>query len=333
MPYATCSQICIQGICKDWKAYYNGLRKYKTNPSEMLGTPRKPKYYDKLKGRNWIVLTSQNVAVAADGTLKFPKFLCGLYVKARHKDIRQVRIITRTNNIVVQLIYESENVPLPITDKTKVMGIDLGLNNIATLTSNTGMPPLIINGKPLKSINHYYNKKKAELQGKAKKFHNVYETNRTRRLTTRRNNKVKDYLHKISRKIIEIALENEIGTIVIGNNKGWKQEINLGKSTNQSFVAAPFATLIQMIQYKAELVGITVKLTEESYTSGTSYIDNEQPIKENYNKKRRVSRGMFVSNKGIVINADVNAAYQIMKKQNIPVVYKGFEKVVRINVA
>ena len=128
------------------------------------------------------------------------------------------------------------------------------------------------------------------------------------------------------------ALQHNISKIVIGNNKGWKQDISLGKHTNQTFVSIPFSKLIQMLTYKAQQAGIDVIVVEESYTSGTSYIDNETPVKDNYNKSRRKYRGLFVSNKGIAINADVNGAYQILKKR-YAISYKGMESTERLNVA
>lgn len=139
-------------------------------------------------------------------------------------------------------------------------------------------------------------------------------TNRLYRLTQKRNFKIEDALHKISKYIIDTATLNDITTIVIGKNNDWKQSISLGRKTNQSFVSIPHQKLIEKIMYKAQAYGINVVLTEESYTSGTSFLDSESPTKEWYDKKRRVHRGLFVSDNGISVNADVNAAYQIMKK-------------------
>ena len=141
-------------------------------------------------------------------------------------------------------------------------------------------------------------------------------------------------MHKVSRKVCQMALNNGIGTIIIGNNSGWKQQIDMGKKTNQAFVGIPYYQLIQMITYKANLMGIEVKTVEESFTSGTSYLDGELPIQNNYNKARRITRGQFKSNTGLIINADVNAAYQIIKKSpkvNLPI-YTG-EVVTRLKVA
>jgi putative transposase len=154
------------------------------------------------------------------------------------------------------------------------------------------------------------------------------------RLTERRNNKVKDYLHKASRKVITLAKKCSVNHIIVGNNKGWKQNVELGKRTNQTFVSIPFRMLIDMICYKAQLSGIKVSVVKESYTSGTSYLDDEIPDKDFYDSSRRVKRGMFKSNRGILINADVNAAYQIMKVGGYKdLSVKEKEKVIRLNVA
>ena len=139
-------------------------------------------------------------------------------------------------------------------------------------------------------------------------------SNRMAQLTKKRMAKIEDYLHKASRYLIEYCKKEDISKIVIGQNKEWKQESPLGKVVNQSFVQIPFAKFLQMIQYKAEEVGIMVILTEERYTSGTSFLDGETPTKANYNKARRVHRGLFISNTGTLINADLNGAYQILKK-------------------
>ena len=173
---------------------------------------------------------------------------------------------------------------------------------------------MLVNGKGLKSVNQYYNKRKAYYQRIAKQMNDKNYTNRLYQLTRKRNFKIEDTLHKVSRFVVNIALENDITTIVIGNNKNWKQSISLGKKTNQSFVTIPHQKLIDKLVYKAQLQGIRVICTEESYTSGTSFLDGESPVKEFYDKKRRVHRGLFKSNQGVFINADVNAGYQIMKK-------------------
>lgn len=329
MPYATCSQIVIQSLCSNWKGYYKAIKDYRKNTNKYLGKPEPPKYLDKNKGRYWIVLTKQNMKVK-EGRLYLPKIFEDIVVKTDKENIQQIRLkVTETRKTVVEIIYRVKEVQEK-QDNGKVMSIDLGLNNLATLTFNTEATPLIINGRPLKSINQYYNKKLAKLRSQDETIH--YTTKAMSRLTERRNHKVKDYLHKASRKIIDIAMKEDLTCIIIGKNDGWKQKVELGKKTNQSFVGVPFNQLIDMIKYKAFLQGIRVEEQEESYTSGTSYIDGEQPKKENYDKSRRKKRGLFRSNVGIYINADVNGSYQIMRKK-ISLKYKGYEKVEKLKVA
>jgi len=332
MPYATCSQICIQEKCRQWKSFYRAKIEYHKNPDKFFGVPRKPGYLDSLRGRDALVITSQNFFITEDGLITMPGFLKEIRIKAKHRSVRQIRIITDKNSIRIMLMYEQK------TEKAKadgnIMGIDLGVDNLITAGLSSDTSPVIINGRPLKSINRYYNKRKAILQEMAKKSNRLDTTNRMERLTTKRNNKVKDFLHKASRKIIELANENGISHICIGNNRGWKQKVELGKRTNQTFVSIPYRMLIDMICYKAQLAGIKVSVVRESYTSGTSYLDGERPEKFFYDITRRVKRGMFKSSRGILINADVNAAYQIIKAggyQELPI--KENEKVVRLNVA
>ena len=332
MPYATCSQICIQEKCREWKSFYKAKKEYGRQPDKFLGAPRKPGYLDPIKGRGALVITSQNFSIGEDGMISMPGFLKGIKIKAKHKAVRQIRIRTDRNSIRIMLMYEQES-DRPRSNGN-IMGIDLGVDNLATASLSSGRAPVIINGRPLKSINRYYNKRKALLQEMAKKSNRLDITNRMERLTEKRNNKVKDYLHKASRKVVEIAKTNGVSHIVIGNNKGWKQKVELGKRTNQTFVSIPYRMLVDMICYKAQLAGIVVSVVKESYTSGTSYLDGETPEKSSYDISRRIKRGLFKSNSGTLINADVNAAYQIIKAGG----YKEFpirerENVTRVNVA
>ena len=332
VPYATCSQICIQEKCREWKSFYKALAEYGKNPDKFLGRPRRPRYLDAVSGRGSLVITSQNFSIAEDGRINMPGFLKEIRIKAKHRNIKQIRIKTDQSSIRIMLTYEQgTNAP---ADDRSIMGIDLGVDNLITASLSSGDMPVIINGRPLKSINRYYNKRKAILQETAKKSNCLDITNRMKRLTEKRNNKVKDYLHKASRRVIVLAQASGVNHIVIGNNKGWKQKVELGKRTNQTFVSIPYRMLIDMICYKAQLVGISVSVVKESYTSGTSYLDGETPEKAFYDISRRIKRGLFKSSKGTLINADVNAAYQIIKAggyKDLPIKEK--EEVARLNVA
>ncbi|NNG68289.1 RNA-guided endonuclease TnpB family protein, partial [Caldanaerobacter subterraneus] len=165
-----------------------------------------------------------------------------------------------------------------------------GLNNFVTLVNNIGIKPIVINGKVIKSINQYYNKKKAELMSYVG---DRGTSNRIEKLTLKRNNKIKDLMHKISRFIVNWCKQYNIDTLVVGYNPKWKQEIELGKINNQNFVSIPYYQFINMLKYKCEEEGINLILAEESYTSGCSFLDGEEVSKENYDPSRRIKRGLF----------------------------------------
>ena len=219
----------------------------------------------------------------------------------------QVRIVPQATCFVVEVVYKIEPTQAAV-DESRVLAIDLGLNNLATCVSDIGVEPFIINGKPLKSLNRYYNKEKARLQSF---IGDKGTSNRIKQLTFKRNQQVNDYIHKASTYIRKWCIEHQIGTVVIGKNDGWKNEINLGKKTNQNFVSIPFNKLVEQLQYKLGDVGICVRITEESHTSKIDHFAFE-PIghHEKYLGKR-IKRGLFLSSTGHLFNADVNGAIGI----------------------
>lgn len=311
MPSSATSQQCLRLLDKNWTSFFRAIKDYNKNPNKYLGRPKLPKYKSK-NGRNILILTNQNCKLNK-GIIKFPKSFKGFYLKSKLNSLQQVRVIPKDKYIVVEVVYKFDDVE-ELIDNGRYVGIDLGLDNFATITNNCGLIPLIINGKGLKSINQYYNKQISHYKSIAKRVNKLDYTNRMKKLTFKRNNKVENYIHKASRFVVDYCRNNEINTIVIGNNKNWKQNSKMSKKVNQNFISIPYYNFIQKVQYKAEDFGIKVIITEESYTSGTSFLDNELPIKENYNKSRRKHRGLFVTNDGIKINADVNGSYQIIKK-------------------
>lgn len=310
---AQTAQQTIKLLSKNWKSFFASIKDWSKNKDKYTGRPKLPNYKDK-NGRYVAIFTNQNCKFVDGGYIKFPKvFNQYLLPTKMHGKLQQVRLVPKNKHYVIEVVYKIA-VPNVKEENGRYMSIDIGLDNLATIVTNTGMKPVVLNGKGLKSINKYYNKQMAHYQEVAKRMNDLHTTNRLTRITNKRNNMIDDLIHKASKKVVDLALENDISVIVIGNNKDWKRESNMSKKVNQSFVGIPHQRFIEMVKYKAENVGIKVVLTEESYTSGTSFLDNEMPIKANYNKARRKFRGLFVSNEGIKINADVNGAYQIMKK-------------------
>lgn len=164
------------------------------------------------------------------------------------------------------------------------------------------------------SINQGYNKVKSRLKLIIDRQKLKCESKKLKRINLNRNNKINNCFHKVSRMIINYCIKNNIETLVIGYNEGWKQNSNMGKSNNQNFVSIPFLKLIKQIQYKSELIRNEIFLIDESYTSKYSFLDNEPIKKHKKYMGRRVNRGLFRSKNGTLINADVNGAYNILRK-------------------
>lgn len=309
---AQSSQQVLKLLSDNWKSFFKAMKKYAEDKSRFKGRP-KPPHYKKSDGGFVAKFTNQNCK-KIDGYIRFPKIFKKFCLATKiDGKLKEVRMIPDSNKrYILEIVYEKV-----IADKKaqneRYIGIDLGLNNLATISSNV-MSSVIINGKGLKSINQFYNKTIAYYQSIAEKVNNSYRTKRMNRITNKRNNKINDYIHKASRKIVNMCIDNNINTIIIGYNEEWKNEINIGSVNNQNFVSIPFLEFVKKIEYKAEEYGINVIRTEEYYTSGTSFLDNELPNKDLYNKSRRIKRGLFKSNSGRLINADVNASLQIIKK-------------------
>ena len=317
LPAQTSQQI-IMLLMKNWKSFFAALRAYNKSSTSFTGRPKLPKYKDKVKGRNVLIFTNQQVTIK-DGFLHFPKKTNLQPLRVKSKTVQQIRILPNVVGFKLELVYKKEvTKELPKLNSNRFVGIDLGVNNFATCVSNQGKS-MLLKGGIIKSANQYFNKKLANLKSilmtsgvvKDVKF---ATSKRIKKLNHNRNNIVNNFLHHSSRKIIDFCIENEIANIVIGNNKLWKQNIKLGKRNNQNFVQLPFHILIQQITYKAEEVGITVEVTEESYTSKVDHLAKEEMKHHSKYLGKRVKRGLFKSSTGKLINADVNGGIGILRK-------------------
>jgi len=316
---AKVSQQILMVLDKNWKSFFEAVKAYKVDSSKFTGRPKLPKYKDKVKGRNILVYTIQAISskLLKKGIIKLSATDFLIKTKVNPDQICQVRLVPKCDSYVIEVIYDEQE--STVSDDKFVASIDLGLDNLVALTSNQpGFTPLLINGRPLKSINQFYNKRKAQLQSQVKGSRKT--SSRLQRLTRCRNQKIDNYLHHASRLIADVLSAKQIGTLVVGKNEQWKREINLGKQTNQNFVSIPHARLIEMLEYKARLVGIKVILQEESYSSRANFLGLDPiPVYGKTDKDavfsgRRIKRGLYKTSVGRLINSDVNAAYNILRK-------------------
>lgn len=300
---------------KNWKSYFAAIKDWKKSPQKYLGMPKLPKYLKKDGRYIWMIPNNQLYYNYEKSTVYIRNRLLNDYDwKCRCLGrIIQVRFVPRGSCYIMEIVYEIE-IPETTTETNRIVSIDLGVNNLATMTNNIGEQPIIINGKGIKSINQFYNKRLAKEKSLLKIRHNKDWSNKLDVITFKRNRRIKNYIHNASSYIIKWCVKNNIDTLVVGKNDEWKQNSDMSKKSNQNFIMIPYQMLLKQLEFKCENVGIKYIETEESYTSGTSFLDGEEPIKQNYDKSRRTKRGLFKSNSGLFINSDVNGSYQIMKK-------------------
>ncbi|MHA1917543.1 MAG: RNA-guided endonuclease InsQ/TnpB family protein [Candidatus Ranarchaeia archaeon] len=304
-------QQVLKQVDKNFKSFFKAIKSWKKNPKKFQGRPKLPKYKQK-NGKNIIHFTSLQTRMKNGYVLLTNKIMKlgfpELKTRQGIKSVEGVRVVPFGDRYNIELIYKQELDDLEL-DKNNVMGVDLGLTNIVTISDNKGEQPLIIKGGVLKSINQYYNKKLAKYKSIIKKCNKKYVTNQILKIHRKRNNKINDFFHKTSHKLINHCIEHNIGKVVIGYNVGWKQNINIGKRNNQTFVQVPFLKFVQQVEYKTKLLGIDMVRVSEEFTSQTC--SNCGVV----DKSNRKHRGLYVCSKcGLVLNADVNASKNILKK-------------------
>ncbi len=325
---AKVSQHVLKQLADAWKAFREAKAAYEEDSSRFTGRPRLPKYKHKTEGRNILTYTIQAIS-RSKRTLKrgiIKPSMLPIEVKTQQdpERIDQVRIIPRNGYYVVEVVHNKEPVQTQV-DPSFCVAIDLGVTNLAAITSNReGFVPRLVNGRPLKAWNQWYNKRMKELTKCLPKEDRERVTTQMEQITNKRNRQVNHYLHAASKHIIDFLVKQGVGTLIIGKNPLWKQEVRMGKRNNQNFVQIPHARFIDMLTYKAALVGIQVEIQEESYTSKASFLDLDpiptyQPDDDTeytFSGKRMGRRNRLYRTKdGRIICADVNGSYNILRKR------------------
>jgi putative transposase len=329
---AKVSQQILMLLDQNWTSFFEAREGYEQDPSKFTGRPKLPKYKHKTEGRNILVYSVQALSKPGvrDGLIR-PSGL-PITVETEHTTIDQVRIVPRKGHYVVEVVYSKEPVQANV-DPSFCVAIDLGVTNLAAIASNReGFVPQLVNGRPIKAWNQWYNKRMKELKKRLPKEDRERVTKQMECITNRRNRRIDHYLHTASKRIIDFLVNEGIGTVIIGKNPLWKQECEIGRKNNQNFVLIPHARFIDMLSYKAALVGIRVEVREESYTSKASFLDLDpiptyQPNdgEEHIFSGKRIGRRnrLYRTKDGHKICADVNGAYNILRKSRPDAFAKG----------
>ena len=295
----------------NWQSFFSCIKKWRSNKQLFKAKPNLPKYLPK-NGKFTALFYETAILKPKNGKIGLSSLKLRIPVQTTGKLIEVQVVPIKTNKFKINIIYDFKEQPLK-KDNKQYCSVDLGLNNLMTITSNkAGIKPIVVNGRPLKSINQFYNKQKSNYQSTLPK--NVKTSKRIQKLTFKRDCKINDYLHKSTDFLVKFCLQNELNTLVIGYNEQWKQGVNIGRVNNQNFVQIPYYKVIQMLTYKCEKHGIIFKTNEESYTSKCSFLDNEEITKHEVYVGKRIKRGLFQSANNTLINADVNGSYNILKK-------------------
>ena len=320
-------QQVILNVIQNYKSYIKLNEMYEKDDTSLKGKPRLPKYKHENDTKE-IVFTKYAIRInnneiklslSKELQNKFQVESLNFLISNKLKrlvdlsKIKMIKIIFVKGKITMYIIYERETQVLP-KDYTNICAIDLGLNNIVAMTNMYNTNTLLVSGREAKSKNKYILNKIKHLQQinmkmlkDSKKHKNTKQINK---LYKDRQNYMNTFMHKVSKMVIDYAIYNKCNKIILGDLKDIKQDMDY----NKDFVQLPLQMLVQKIEYKARLKGIEVVKISERYTSGVSALDNEDITKDSYNPKRRISRGMFITNGGKKINADINGSLNILRK-------------------
>ena len=311
---AQCSQQILRTLDKSIKAYCKSIKDWKEHPEKYKAMPRMPSY--RKRGGMFNLFYTNQSATIKDGQMRLAKDLLIAIPQwekygEKASKFSQIRLIPERDNVKVEIVYDKELAASDV-DKNKYASIDLGIDNLATMVTSEGC--VIWSGKHLKSYNRYFNKELARLQS-VKDLQGIKRsTKRIMALYAKRDKHFEDVFHKVSRQIVDVLVEKNIGTLTVGYNVGWKQNTDMGKRNNQKFVQLPFARLTSYLIYKCKLAGIDFIEHEESYTSKCDALALEEVCKHEGYLGKRVKRGLFRSSVGKIINADQNGALNILRK-------------------
>jgi putative transposase len=328
LPRKVSNQVLLQ-LHQAWVSFFEAMETWRGHPEQFTGRPKLPGYKHKTEGRNLLVYEKGAIwkRELDQGVIAVSELGALVQTAQIRETVSEVRMVPKGDHYVIEVIFQVETKPAPV-DPALFVAADLGVSVLAALTSNQpGFTPRLVHGGPVKSLNQFYNKQRAHHQKKLAKA-NRLTSRQLERITTKRNRRIMHYLHTASRRIIDLLLQEGIGTLIIGKNPLWKQEVEMGKRNNQHFVQLPHAKLIELLTYKAQLVGITVIVTEESYTSKASFLDRDplpvydpERAEEPRFSGRRDGRWYHTSDKRI-IHADVNGSYNIGRKV-VPTAFDG----------
>ena len=312
------AQQILKKACSELKSFDAAEREYIRHPEKFTGRPRIPGY---TKSETATFTFTNQDAVIKGRELKLPLTKITLPLPEMPEDARlkQTEVKPYMGRYIFFLTLEVKDAEVN-SDMPYVCSIDLGVRNAAAIVCNDGSSE-IYKGGSLLSSSRLHAKRKADAVSIITKGHDRMhaQSRHLQHMAYRHECFMRDQLHKISRRIVNFCTAHKAGTIVIGENRGWKYESCIGRVNNQNFHAIAHGILKAMIEYKARYAGITVIYQEESYTSKADFTKGDfMPVYGKENGKPSFSgvrdRGLYICHDGRIVNADLNGAANIMRK-------------------
>ena len=309
----------VKQVTKNVKSFFEAIKKWKKRPEEFKAKPEFPHFLGRnsmnqlqIRYKHDCKFDEQgNIILLGMPNVKIPVPQWGKYRQQILQGCKQIRILPEKEYMMIEVVYEAEIQSAGVT-KDRVAAIDFGIDNLATVVTPSGC--FIFSGKVLKSYNQNFNRKLAHYSSIKAKQGIDKGTKRTTALYDKRNRYVETFMHTTSKAIVDMLIEQHIGKLVVGRNKGWKQEVNIGKTNNQKFVQIPFYMLQSKLKYKCEMAGIAYVEQEEGHTSKCDALAMEKIGHHDEYAGVRKKRGLFQSSTGRYINADQNGALNILRK-------------------
>lgn len=333
------NQNAIKKTVKSWKSYFQLRKDYAIHPEKYKARPRIPGYIK--QPAMTAAYTNQTAKfIHKDGRvyLRFVNHRQPVLIgrESLYSDMTYVKTEVKPQHGGYSILLTfKEDIILPEVPKfpKRILGIDVGVDNFCAVANNFGDAPFLIKGGAVKSMNQNFNKERARLLSEVTKgsdsTHSKKETKRLHALSRKRETRLRDFFYKTAWYLVRYAKQWQAEVIVAGHNEDQKQNICIGTRNNQNFVAIPFCRFLDILRYTAAKAGIPVVLREESYTSKASLLDLDSiPAYKKGDTTsytfsgKRVRRGLYKTDRGFFINADINGAGNILRKE-YPYAYDG----------
>lgn len=329
------TDITLKMFYGNFQGWFEAMKSFRRDPSKFKQFPQMPNFLPKFIDRyhfavRRVTLREKSLIITKDFSIPVPdnQILPELKKTVEYKTgkktyVKQVRFYPRgKRHYKIEMVYEIED-KLPLLEGYAA-GIDLNVDNLAFMSNNGQCSPLLFNLKPLKSYNRNWNKQRANITSKLKKVNDQHNSNYLNSLNFNRDQYFNNFIHQLTTTIITICRQYHITHLIMGRNKDWKQEVNMGRYQNQKFVQIPFDKIRSQLKYKCELEGLQYEETEESYTSKTDHLCYEplgiygendlHPHLGQRGTTQNHDRHFFYSSIGKIIHADINGSIGIMRK-------------------